>query len=495
MANQDDTGISVEVMREFKRKVVGDFKQTTPLLRLDQLVLVAAVATNEDPMVVQRESERSKSGENSSSSAIQSLRKLNAMKLIYKRRDENYDNLSDLCPELKKRKMDNLDSENEKSKKFLDFKDDDHGDLGTKRKMVTFNSKKDDVALATDTESLRNNDDEDLDFESKKRKNKGKGLMMNSEEKKMKYYSPPSTCHHQDLPEEITRKKDLALEKKLFNSKDDDHSDLGKKRTMVSFNCKKENSSSTIKSRRNNGVQIREFHSRSYREDDQEWDFESNKRDNKGKGLMMYREKKKKKKNDSVPSTTHQDLPEEFKRKIETMGGTSDKVKLVLLKKLYASDLDPQQNRFSLPVNQLLCNFLEAEEVERLEKREVMNISLIDPMVEEEAICLKQWNYWSNSKSYVLITQWSDVAVKNRLKENDLIQVWSFRDCDNNLHLVLVKRGEDSNGAGCSRSSSSRNVATTVGGGESSRGGDHAREDGIYNSGGTSWGKQKQSEH
>lgn len=479
MANQDDTGISVEVMREFKRKVVGDFMKNKPLLRLDQLVMVSAVATNEDPMVVQRERERSKSGENSSSSAIKSLRKLNAMKLICKRRDENDDDLSDLGPELKKRKMDNLDSEqNEKSKKFLDFKDDDHGDLGTKRKMVTFNSEKDDVALAT--ESLRNNDDddkEDWDFESKKRKNKGKGLMMNSEEKKTKYYSPPSNYHHQDLPEEITRKKDLALEKKLFNSKDDDHSDLGKTRKMVSFNCEKENSSSTIKSRRNNGVQIREFHSRSYREDDEECDFESKKRDNKGKGLMMYREKKKKKKkNDSPLNTTHQDLPEEFKRKIETMGGTSDKVKLVLLKKLYASDLDPQQNRFSLPVNQLLCNFLEAEEVERLEKREVMNISLIDPMVEEEAICLKQWNYWSNSKSYVLITQWSDVAVKNRLKSKDLIQVWSFRDRDNNLHLVLVKRGEDSNGAGgSSSSSSSRNVATTVVGGESSRGGDHAK--------------------
>ncbi|KAK9925868.1 hypothetical protein M0R45_023130 [Rubus argutus] len=100
-------------------------------------------------------------------------------------------------------------------------------------------------------------------------------------------------------------------------------------------------------------------------------------------------------------------------------------------------------------------------------------------MIEEEAICLKQWNYWSNSKSYVLITQWSDVAVKNRLKSNDLIQVWSFRDRDNNLHLVLVKRGEDSNGAGCSSSSSSRNAVTTVGGGESSSGGDHAREDGI----------------
>ncbi|KAK9925869.1 hypothetical protein M0R45_023131 [Rubus argutus] len=350
MANQDDTGISVEVMREFKGKVVGDFKKNKPLLLLDQLVLVAAVATNEDPMVVQIKRERSKSGENSSSSAIKSLRKLNAMKLICKRRDENYDDLSDLGPELKKRKIVNLDSENEKSKKFLDFKDDDHGDLGTKRKMmVTFNSKKDDVALST--ESLRNNnddddDDEDWDFESKNRKNKGKGLVpvMNSEENKMKYYPPPSTSHHQDLPEELTRKKDLALEKKLFNSKDVDHSDLGKKRNMVSFNCKKENSSSTIKSRRNNGVQIREFHSRSYREDDEEWDFESKKGDIKGKGLMMYREKKKKrKKNDSPPNTTHQDLPEEFKRKIETMGGTSDTVKLVLLKKLYTSDLDPQQ--------------------------------------------------------------------------------------------------------------------------------------------------------
>ncbi|KAL6178153.1 hypothetical protein ACLB2K_049672 [Fragaria x ananassa] len=177
-------------------------------------------------------------------------------------------------------------------------------------------------------------------------------------------------------------------------------------------------------------------------------DFESKKPENTSKKKMKYSQ--------PLASIQHQDLPEEFKRKIETMGGCSDEARLVIQKELYDSDLAPTASRFSMPRKQVLCPFLEKDEEEWLEIRgRELHITLIDPMVEEEDIFLTQWSYgYGRSKSYVLRTQWNYVAAKNGLKPKDVIQVWSFRNKTNNkLHLALVKRG-DSDGAGSDSSSS-----------------------------------------
>lgn len=186
---------------------------------------------------------------------------------------------------------------------------------------------------------------------------------------------------------------------------------------------------------------------------DDDWDFAMKNNFEKRKGLM-----KKQKKNlvrNTTTTTTH-DLPEKLKKKIETLGGI--KVELVIEKKLFKSDTIQGENRLSMPLKQIRSNFLEDDEVKRLEKDETLTVSLIDTKLQERDICLRRWNM-KTSKWYVLKTQWIKIVRDNKLRIGDVIQVWSFRDENNNLHLALVLveidsreiKGEDSNGSGCSK--------------------------------------------
>ncbi|KAL6126020.1 hypothetical protein ACLB2K_074071 [Fragaria x ananassa] len=147
----------------------------------------------------------------------------------------------------------------------------------------------------------------------------------------------------------------------------------------------------------------------------------------------------------SNATTTSRDLPEDFKKKIESMGGS--KVNLVIEKTLYMSDLALNQNRLSMPFKQLRSKFLEDDEVRRLANHETFTLPLIDTRLQERQICLSEWSM-PTSKWYALKTQWhKKIVVENELREGDLIQVWSFRDKGNNLHLALVlveRKGEAS---------------------------------------------------
>ncbi|XP_040364352.1 uncharacterized protein LOC121049938 [Rosa chinensis] len=144
-------------------------------------------------------------------------------------------------------------------------------------------------------------------------------------------------------------------------------------------------------------------------------------------------------------------LPEEYKRKIENF----DKAKatLVIQKELTKTDLSRTACRLSMPMNQIKPeSFLNAEEIKFLAKQNDWPVSVIDPLLEEEDLTLRQWNMekktGKTSSSYVLKTRWNEVADKNNLKEKDVVQVWSFRDVGNNLHfaIVLVKKGERKGG-------------------------------------------------
>ncbi|CAL9008509.1 unnamed protein product [Prunus brigantina] len=156
----------------------------------------------------------------------------------------------------------------------------------------------------------------------------------------------------------------------------------------------------------------------------------------------------KRKELSSLSSSAHHDLPEAFKRKIDSLGGT--KVALVIQKKLRKTDLSKSGNRMSMPLNQISStDFLEDDERGRLEKEETMKVQLIDPGLVQGDINLRRWNMkkknGKNSKMYVLRTQWSDVAKRNHLKEKDLVQVWSFR-VNGALYLALVLVNESCGG-------------------------------------------------
>ncbi|CAB4301688.1 unnamed protein product [Prunus armeniaca] len=138
----------------------------------------------------------------------------------------------------------------------------------------------------------------------------------------------------------------------------------------------------------------------------------------------------------SLSSSAHHDLPEAFKRKIDSLGGT--KVALVIQKKLRKTDLSKSGNRMSMPLNQISStDFLEDDERGRLEKEETMKVQLIEPGLVQGDINLRRWNMKKkNGKKQ---------QNRNHLKEKDLVQVWSFR-VNGALYLALVLVNESCGG-------------------------------------------------
>ncbi|KAL5567035.1 hypothetical protein UlMin_030199 [Ulmus minor] len=119
--------------------------------------------------------------------------------------------------------------------------------------------------------------------------------------------------------------------------------------------------------------------------------------------------------------------------------------KLVIQKRLYASDLNQLQNRLSIPIKQIRCNnFLNEEEKRTLDEMEEngknckgIDVIFIEPCFEKTRMVLKKWRY-TNSSSYALNNNWIHIAKKNNMKEGDIVQVWFFRNCNDKLCFALV---------------------------------------------------------
>ncbi|KAI6683400.1 hypothetical protein NL676_029313 [Syzygium grande] len=139
------------------------------------------------------------------------------------------------------------------------------------------------------------------------------------------------------------------------------------------------------------------------------------------------------------------ELPSIFWDKTLEMHGQG--VMLVLEKRLRATDMDPNQGRLSIPKLQIRADFLSGEEVRTLDNKEAITVSLIEPCLEvRRGLQLKKWNYQNGTFSYVLTKQWNAVARRfgpNRLEENSLVQLWSFR-VDGDLCFCLVNLGAPS---------------------------------------------------
>lgn len=164
------------------------------------------------------------------------------------------------------------------------------------------------------------------------------------------------------------------------------------------------------------------------------------------------------------------DLPEEYKR----LMANGAKAELVIQKQLFTSDVNRDLNRVSLPPKQVLCkDFLRPNEIESLKPKDAfLKVPFIDPMLEKEEMSLSLWKLSSSTeKSVVLNSNWNHIVKKNGLIAGDLIQVWSFRDNNDQLQLALVvlkrakkpeKREEGSSTARSSRvSNGSEDSAST----------------------------------
>ncbi|PQP92845.1 hypothetical protein Pyn_36981 [Prunus yedoensis var. nudiflora] len=175
-------------------------------------------------------------------------------------------------------------------------------------------------------------------------------------------------------------------------------------------------------------------------EDDKDWvaapdkkkkkvKFSVNVNSSKGKG-------KGKGKNKSVPEPIHE-LPEEFKQVIlGKMNGT--KLQLLAQKSLFEADIKPGQGRLLLPREQTTSKnpkkFLKRKEKARLDKYK-MQVSLIDPVLQQEDITLAWWKLSKKPKkrSFVLTHTWNHIVNKHHLDTDDLVQVWSFRAINPNF--------------------------------------------------------------
>jgi hypothetical protein len=143
------------------------------------------------------------------------------------------------------------------------------------------------------------------------------------------------------------------------------------------------------------------------------------------------------------------DLPEDLKNRIKAVGRTE--VIMVIQKRLTDTDLNQYHNRLSMPFGKIDRGFLREEERDLLAKQNIMEVPFMEPSRAVSTMILRQWDMGKKSgrtsSMYVLRTNWKDVAENNKLKANDVVQVWSFRVGGEQqllgLALVVVSRALD----------------------------------------------------
>ncbi|TYG88035.1 hypothetical protein ES288_A13G263000v1 [Gossypium darwinii] len=129
--------------------------------------------------------------------------------------------------------------------------------------------------------------------------------------------------------------------------------------------------------------------------------------------------------------------PEGLKQHIvENMGGSN--CVLVIQKQLFFSDVNPQASRLLIPFSQVESHeFLNKSEVELLKNKEAIKACLVEPSMEEIEINFKRWDMRKKSM-YVVTTSWNSIVKNNKLKAEDVVQLWSFR-VNSILCFVLQK--------------------------------------------------------
>ncbi|CAN1168310.1 B3 domain-containing protein At2g31420 [Linum perenne] len=157
-------------------------------------------------------------------------------------------------------------------------------------------------------------------------------------------------------------------------------------------------------------------------------------------------------------------IPDSFRKCIE--GELQGKeIKLLIEKRLYDSDLKPNEGRMSIPNTKMCKEVLTPEEVEWLKtargkKNEVlgMELKMVDPQLKVRKIMLKHWNLKKENgkvgSMYVLSKYWNEVVKELGLQKEEVVQLWGFRmgeEVPGELGLALVRLGMTNNGASCSR--------------------------------------------
>lgn len=123
-------------------------------------------------------------------------------------------------------------------------------------------------------------------------------------------------------------------------------------------------------------------------------------------------------------------LPFEYKNFIKAVNGFEEL--LLIPKALYPTDIAKMENRLSMPLGQIRAKFLREEEKQDLDQHQMeLEVPFIEPSGTFNKAFLRQWDMkkasGSKSSMYVLKKNWNDIVMANKLKEDDVVQVWSFR--------------------------------------------------------------------
>ncbi|WCJ27785.1 hypothetical protein M5689_009510 [Euphorbia peplus] len=124
----------------------------------------------------------------------------------------------------------------------------------------------------------------------------------------------------------------------------------------------------------------------------------------------------------------HDKMSSRMKERIEEKGGSD--MKLVIVKKMYETDLSEHHDRLSIPVKQIKdTSFLTEVENWILDNDGELDVKLMEPCEETSNMVLVKWRL-KTTKSLALRTSWKAVLGRNHgkhFKKNDVIQLWSFR--------------------------------------------------------------------
>ncbi|XLS94320.1 hypothetical protein HN51_070328 [Arachis hypogaea] len=119
------------------------------------------------------------------------------------------------------------------------------------------------------------------------------------------------------------------------------------------------------------------------------------------------------------------------------------------------TNLEPNNSQLAMPEKQINeeCKFLahkDAEIMRILEARDGkgrligMKVRLIEPSCE---VChdqvLKNWNMTSTSTYNLASSSWCDIARRNHLKKDHLLNIWCFNDVVNKFYFLLHHVGSE----------------------------------------------------
>ncbi|KAL5063221.1 hypothetical protein RYX36_024970 [Vicia faba] len=133
------------------------------------------------------------------------------------------------------------------------------------------------------------------------------------------------------------------------------------------------------------------------------------------------------------------ELPSHVNDMIKVLNGSD--IKYIMCKELFKSDLNNNLNRLSMPITQIKSDFLTEIEKATLETRDQeekpigIKVTVLDPCFNEFSLFLKKWNMKTTS-IYILHQDWTHVLLENKFKENQKLDIWSFR-VNEKLYLLL----------------------------------------------------------